>query len=123
MTIIRRPLPALWILVLALCVLAGCDSAHVDKISDIANNPSAYAHKDVTVAGEVTKVYEVPLGISDLAAYRVNDGSGQIWVLSHTGAPVVGDRVGLRGRVRPEGAFGGTDLGTIIEERQRRVRD
>ena len=106
---------------LAVCALAGCDT-HTDKISDIVNNPSAYAHKDVTIAGEVTKVYELPLGISDLSAYRVTDGTGQIWVISHAGAPLVGDKVGLKGRVRPEGDLGGLDLGTLLEESQRRVQ-
>jgi len=118
----RRILSALLFLLLALGALAGCDSSHTDKVSDIVNNPSAYAHKDVTVAGEVTRVYELPLGISDLAAYRVSDGTGQVWVLSHAGAPLVGDRVGLKGRVRPEGLVGDINLGSVIEEHERRIR-
>lgn len=122
MTKLTRPILA-WIgLLLAVIALAACDSSHTDRVADIMNNPPAYAHKDVTVAGEVTKVYELPLGISDLAAYRINDGTGQIWVVSHVGAPVVGDKVGLKGRVRPEGQFGDTNLGCVIEERERRVR-
>lgn len=116
---------ALLALLIALLV-AGCNS-HTDKISDLLNNPSGYAGKDVTVAGEVTKIYELPLGlsnfgISNLAAYRVNDGTGQVWVVSHAGAPVVGDKVGIRGSVRPEGRIGTFPLGTIIEERGRKVR-
>ncbi len=105
---------------------AGCNS-HTDKISDLLNNPSGFAGKDVTVAGEVTKVYELPLGlsnlgISNLAAYRVNDGTGQVWVVSHAGSPVVGDKVGLKGRVQPEGRIGSFPLGTIIEEKGRKVQ-
>ncbi len=113
-------------LAVLLLTLAGCNS-HTDKISDLLSNPGGYANKDVTVAGEVTKVYEAPLGLStlglvNLAAYRVNDGSGQVWVLSRVGAPVVGDKVGLKGTVRPEGRIGATTLGTVIEEKGRKIQ-
>lgn len=106
---------------LALLVLAGCNQ-HTDKISDIVSNPGHYAGKDVTVAGEVTQRYELPLGLTSLAAYRVSDGSGQIWVLSHAGAPVVGDKVGLKGTVRREGSIGNMTLGDVIEETGRKIR-
>lgn len=112
--------------VVLVIALAGCNT-HADKISDLLSNPNGYANKDVTVAGEVTKVYEPPLGLSalgllNLAAYRVNDGSGQVWVLSRVGAPVVGDKVGLKGTVRPEGRIGSTTLGTVIEEKNRKIQ-
>ncbi len=120
--------PAAFVLMALLTALfaAGCNS-HTDKISDLLNNPSGFAGKDVTVAGEVTKIYELPLGlsnlgISNLAAYRVNDGTGQVWVVSHAGAPVVGDKVGLKGLVQPEGRIGTFPLGTIIEEKGRKVQ-
>ena len=101
-------------------LLAGC-SEHLDKLSDIRSNPSAYINKDVTVAGEVTQVYELPLGIADVAAYRINDGTGQSWVLSRAGAPLKGDKVGVKGTVRPEGRIGGEVLTNIIEEKQRKI--
>ena len=101
-------------------LLTGCNE-HTDKLRDIASNPAAYAGKDVTVAGEVTKVYELPLGITNIAAYRVSDGTGQTWVISRAGAPREGDKVGLKGTVRPEGRIGGEVLTNIIEEKQRKV--
>ncbi len=100
--------------------LAGCNQ-HTDKLSDISNNPSSFIDKDVTVAGEVTKVYELPLGISNVAAYRINDGTGQAWVISRAGAPREGDKVGLKGRVRPEGKIGSEVLTNVIVEKQRKV--
>ena len=108
---------------LGMLALAGCNQ-HTDKIRDIVADPGRYSGHDVTVAGEVTKVYELPtpLGIfNSLSAYRVSDGTNQIWVLSRAGAPVVGDRVGLKGRVRPQGRFGNTALGSVIEEEGRKV--
>ena len=113
-------------LLLALLTLAGCNS-HTDKISDLINNPSGYAGKGVTVAGQVNKVYELPLGLGglglpDIAAYRVTDGTGQIWVLTRAGAPPVGAKVGLKGTARPEGRIAGTTLGSVIEETGRKVQ-
>ena len=105
---------------LAAGLLAGCNE-HTDKLSDIDSNPSAYLNKDVTVAGEVTQVYELPLGIANIAAYRLNDGTGQAWVLSRAGAPREGDKVGLKGTVRPEGRIGGEVLTNVIEEKQRKI--
>ncbi|BDI31014.1 hypothetical protein CCAX7_30650 [Capsulimonas corticalis] len=117
----RGYLGALLLGALAITALAGCGT-HTDKVRDILDNPTRFADKDVTIAGEVTKVYELPLGISNLSAYRVNDDSGQIWVVSHAGAPSEGSKVGLKGRVRPEGKFAGSFLGSVIEEDQRRTR-
>lgn len=116
---VRRLMPSLALL--SVLGLAGCNE-HVDKLSDIAANPNRFANKEVTVAGEVTKVYELPLGIANVSAYRVTDGTSQIWVLSRAGAPREGDKVGLKGRVRPAARFGTTILGSAIEEEQRRVR-
>ena len=106
--------------ILAAGLLAGCNE-HTDKLSDIDNNPSAYVNKDVTVAGEVTQVYELPLGIANVAAYRLSDGTGQTWVISRAGAPLKGDKVGLKGTVRPEGRVGNEVLTNIIEEKQRKI--
>ncbi len=107
---------------LAAAVLAGCNDHGVDKLSSITGNPSAYTNKDVTVAGEVTKVYELPLGIADVAAYRISDGTGQAWVLSRAGAPREGDKVGLKGTVRPEGRIGNEVLTNVIEEKERKIQ-
>ena len=117
----RQPAPLLAVSALAAVLLAGCNE-HTDKLGDIANNPGSYANKEVTVAGEVTKVYELPLGITDIAAYRVNDGTGQAWVISRAGAPREGDKVGLKGTVRPEGKIGSEVLTNVIEEKQRKIQ-
>jgi hypothetical protein len=112
---------ALLLAALAMLVMAGCDE-HTTKISDIVSDPSHYAGKSVTVAGEVTQRYELPLGVGNLAAYRVSDGTSQIWVLSRAGAPLVGDKVGLKGNVHEEGSFNHIPLGSVIEETGRKLQ-
>ena len=106
-------------------MLSGCDGSH-NKISDLLSNPTRFEDRDVRVEGEVTQVYELPLGIANLAAYRINDNTGQIWVVSHAGAPVRGDRVGIKGRLEPIGRLNlpvlGNILGDVVEEQQRRTR-
>lgn len=111
----------LLLVALAMLVIAGCDE-HTNKISDIVSDPSHYAGKSVTVAGEVTQRYELPLGLGNIAAYRVSDGTSQIWVLSRAGAPVVGDKVGVKGNVREEGSFNHIALGSVIEETGRKIQ-
>lgn len=121
----RRALAARFFpLLLALLTLiaAGCNGPRTDKLSSIVGDPARFVNKNVTVAGEVTKVYELPLGLANLAAYRINDGTGQVWILSRIGAPREGDKVGLKGTVRPEGRFGGTLLGSVIEEHERKIK-
>lgn len=117
----RRFSVALLLAALTMLALAGCDQ-HTNKISDIVSDPGHYAGKDVTVAGEVTQRYELPLGLANVAAYRVSDGTSQIWVLSRAGAPVVGDKVGLRGTVREEGSLGHMAFGSVIEEKGRKIQ-
>ncbi len=116
----RKRMAAMAAAALCVFVLVGCNE-HTDKLRDINDNPSAFVNKDVTVAGEVTKVYELPLGIANIAAYRVNDGTGQAWVLSRAGAPREGDKVGLKGTVRPEGRIGNEVLTNVIEEKERKI--
>lgn len=118
----RRFLPFSLLFAALTLFAAGCNGTRTDKLSSIVGDPARFANKNVTVTGEVTKVYELPLGLANLAAYRINDGTGQVWILSRIGAPREGDKVGLKGTVRPEGRFGGTLLGSVIEEKERRVK-
>jgi RecJ-like exonuclease len=111
---------------LAAAILLGGCNGHMDKISDIQDNSSQYAGKEVHIGGEVTHVLEVPGGIINTAAYEVNDGTGQIWVISQIGAPREGDKVEVKGTVKDNALGGtlinGTSLGTVIKEEHRDVK-
>ena len=75
-------------------VLAGCERT---KISDINRDPSRYANKDVTIAGEVTNAF----GALNQGAFEVNDGTGRLWVVSSGfGVPAQGTRVAVTGRIQ-----------------------
>jgi hypothetical protein len=132
MSVFRRNTPAMTglsllsaVLALALAAvfIAGCNSNRT-KIGDIDSHPDRFAGKDVRIGGEVTDVLELPLGIANISAYRINDDTGQIWVISHNGAPNRGDKVGLKGTAEPidrdSMPFLRDIFGDVIEEHERR---
>src|SRR3712207_4842275 len=92
----------------------------VDKISRILAVPDEFENRDATVTGRVVRVFDPTQGLLGLAAYQVDDGSGQIWVLSRSGAPSVGREVGLKARVRRDFRLGNELLGAVLSEIERR---
>jgi len=69
-------------------------------------DPSRYRNRQVTIAGRV--VDSVSLG--GRGAYRVEDRTGSLWVISDVGVPRTGARVKVKGRILDAfnvGVFGG----------------
>ena len=98
-------------------LLAGCPSR--TTIGKINADPQRYFDKEVGVAGRVTDSYGVPfVG----GAYEIDDGTGRIWVVSRSGAPRKGSRVGAKGRVYSGLTWGSRQFGTVIEESGRKAR-
>ncbi|MGI9107156.1 MAG: hypothetical protein ACR2G4_13015 [Pyrinomonadaceae bacterium] len=99
-------------------LLTACPSK--TNIGKILDNPDRYRDKEVAVAGSVEDSYSVPfVG----GAYKVDDGTGEIWVVSRRGgAPRRGAKVGAKGRVLQGFNFGGRNFGTVIEESDRRTK-
>ena len=114
---------------MACAILSGCGQ-HVDKISDINDNPSKYENQQVTLAGHVSQVYGVPLGLSSYAAYKLDDDSGSIWVITHDGAPEKGTELGIKGTVKSVAQalpaavapYLSQIVGEVVEEQERRTR-
>jgi hypothetical protein len=115
------------ILALFTGVITGC-AKHVDKIGDINDSPGKYLNQNVTLAGVVADGYSLPLGISDIALYKLDDGTGTIWVVTHDGAPEKHSKLGITGVVKSEAqmlpssaaSLIGQFLGNVIDETQRR---
>lgn len=133
MTLLQRTRPVTPVTFLALACFvvvasallagaAGCRGARVDAISRILNDPAAFAERDVTVAGRVTRVFDPSGGLLALSAYQVEDKTGKIWVLSRSGTPSVGREVGLKGRVRQDFRLGSEVFGAVLNEIQRGTR-
>ena len=79
-------------------VLAGCAARGV-RVAELKEEPGRYATKSVSVNGVVTSSWGIPLVPFQL--YNVDDGSGEITVLSRSGrgAPARGTKVQVKGKI------------------------
>ena len=91
-------------------------------IADVQRNAGHYADRTVTLDGTVTSSWGVPLVPFKL--YKVDDGTGEMTVLSRGGArtPVKGSHVKVRGVVRDVAVFNGMPLGLHLEERDLNIK-
>ena len=104
----------------AALLISGCAARGV-RVAELQDRPDRYEDKTVSVTGVVTSSWGVPLVPFQL--YKVDDGSGEITVLSRTGrAPRKGARVEVKGRVNEFANFGGNSVGLHIQEQDRKIK-
>jgi hypothetical protein len=103
-------------------LLSGCAlTARRPSVAELQYNPSRYHDRTVAIEGVVTSSWGVPL--VPVRLYRVNDGTGEVTVLSQGGrVPARGARVQVRGRVSELATLGGRPLGLHIQERDVTIR-
>jgi len=90
--------------VLLSAVLAVVASGCATSIRQVMADPSHYRNREVKVSGHVADSYS----IVGRGAYRLEDDSGQLWVVSDRGVPRKGAHVTVRGTIRE-----GFDLGGL----------
>lgn len=84
-------------------------------IGDLLDDPGRYDGETVKIKGEVTG----SVGALGQGAYRVDDGTGTMNVLSRGGgAPREGAEVGVEGEFRSVFTFGDTSQAVIMERRR-----
>jgi hypothetical protein len=94
-------------------IVAGCASGA--SISQVKTNPGRYVDRNVTVRGTVTSSWGLPL--VPFKMYQVDDGTGEILVLSqHERVPSKGARVRVTGKVGEVAMFGGRSIGLHLKE-------
>ncbi|MDX2150828.1 MAG: hypothetical protein SFV54_08830 [Bryobacteraceae bacterium] len=98
--------------------LTGCGAT---KISRILNEPTRYQNRSVRISGNVTDTsFGIPL-VGGL--YQVQDDTGKLYVITNRGGvPQKGARVNVSGTVTSGVTFGGRSYGTVMRERDMRVR-
>jgi len=91
-------------------------------IADVKMNAGHYADRTVTLDGTVTSAWGLPL--VPFKFYKVDDGTGEITVLSRGGnrTPIKGSRVKVKGVVRDVAVFNGMPLGLHLEERDLNIK-
>lgn len=112
--------PRLILALLGALLISGCAmrTVHVAQLKD---QPARYYNKSVTVNGVVTRSWGLPL--VPFQFYSVDDGTGQITVIGHSGrVPSTGTRVNVKGRVQELAAFGGQSLGLHLDEQKRKIK-
>lgn len=65
-------------------------------VNQIIGDPSRYRNREVRVSGAVVDSYS----LANRGVYRIDDGTGQLWVVSDGGVPRRSARVTVKGRVR-----------------------
>jgi hypothetical protein len=112
--------PHIAIALLGAILITGCAARGV-HVAQLKDQPGRYYNKTVSVNGVVTNSWGVPL--VPFRLYSVDDGTGQITVVSHSGGSLTkGTRVRVSGRVTELAAFGGQSLGLHIEETNHKVK-
>ncbi len=102
-----------WFLAFALLTLGACRGTM--PIGRLLDDPARYDGEKVRVRGEVTSA----IGALGRGAYRINDGTGTLNVVTEDGgAPREGARVGVEGIFQSVFTFG-DQAGAVLRERRR----
>jgi hypothetical protein len=117
---------ALMVLALGAMTSAACAARSVNQI---LADPSRYRNREVRVSGSVVQSYS----FASRGAYRIDDESGQLWVVSDRGVPRQGARVTVKGTIREGfnlGSLGdrinlpaGLGSGVVLLESSHKARD
>jgi hypothetical protein len=100
-------------------LITGCAARGV-RIAELKDQPTKYDNKSVSITGTVTSSWGIPLLPYQL--YNVDDGTGEITVLSQSGrTPAKGTRVQVKGRINEFATFGGRSVGLHIQEQDRKI--
>jgi len=108
------------IALLSAFVVTGCAARGV-RVAELKDQPTKYATKSVSITGVVTSSWGIPL--VPLQLYNIDDGSGEITVVSRSGrTPARGTRVEVKGKVNELAVFGGRSIGLHLQEENRKVK-
>ena len=93
------------------------------SIADISANPSRYMDKDVAVAGTVKDSYGVSIPGTPIrgGAYKIDDGTGSIWIFTEESVPTKGTQIGVKGRIGTGANWKGRNYGLGLYEKDRRL--
>jgi hypothetical protein len=102
------------VLVLAAACASGGRTVSIGRLLE---DPGRYDGRTVRVEGSVTQ----SVGALGYGAYRINDGTGTMNVVSTGGgAPAEGAKVGVQGTFRAVYTFGSNSGTAIVEKRRYR---
>jgi hypothetical protein len=95
------------------------------SIADIEANPGRYQNKEVVIAGVVKDSYGIAIPGTRYGggAYKIDDGTGSIWVVVADGSvPSKGAQIGVKGVVGNGVSWKGRNYGLGMYEKDRRYK-
>lgn len=101
---------------------AGCPER--TTIAEIEANPSRYQNKEVVIAGTVRDSYGLSIPGTKYAggAYKIDDGTGSIWVITNDSVPTKGSQIGVKGKIGTGVSWNGRNYGLGMYEKDRRIK-
>lgn len=104
---------ALVTVAMAALALSGCKG--VTPIKSLIDDPARFAGQTLHIAGTV----ESSVGVLTVGAYKLNDGTGTITVVTKTnGVPRQGAKVAVEGEVKSGFTLGSESLTVFVESRR-----
>lgn len=102
-----------------LLLLSGCDYLPfgLTPLKDIVASPAQFEGKEIRVKGKVKDVTKIPL--VDIRLYVLDDGSGEVTVLTQHDLPAENDTITVKGVVESAAILGGQSIGLRIRETKR----
>jgi hypothetical protein len=96
-------------------------------VNQVLADPSRYRDREVQLSGAVVDSYS----FVNRGAYRIDDGTGQLWVVSDKGVPRTSARVTVKGTIREGfnlGSLGGRlpqgiGSGLVLMESSHKAKD
>jgi len=109
--------------VLGTLALSACATMTVNRVLE---DPSRYRNREITLTGEVRDSFS----LLNRGIYRIDDRTGELWVVSDNGVPRRGARVTVTGVLREGFNLGslasqlppGARAGVVLVEREHRIR-
>lgn len=94
------------------------------SIAEIQSNPSKYYGKSIAVAGTVSDSYGVSIPMTQIrgGAYKIDDGTGTMWVVTRDTVPTKGAQLGVKGKIESGVNYNGRNYGLGMVEEDRRFR-
>src|ERR1051325_7536428 len=120
----RKKLSVFW---MGLALMSGTATIALagDKaIADLESNPSKYTDKTVKISGVVRDSDGVNIPILGIrgGCYKLDDGTGSLWVCSDRGAPTKGVQLKVKGVLQSGATINGKNYGLVLVEKDRKFR-
>jgi hypothetical protein len=99
-------------------------AAKTRSIADLESNPGKYENKTVKITGIVRDANGVNIPILGVrgGCYKLDDGTGSIWVCGEDGVPTKGAEIQVKGKLQTGAVIRGKNYGLVLVEKSRKFR-